>query len=253
MFAGSSSELYQIVNMMSALENKCLQEAVLTLCSGSLRCFALTYFSARCANADKSGYGAGVSEACNFNAVVDFLTISYSFVIVTDACETRQWILGDPADSFLGIILWDAVLGHAQACCTHICRRSGDLLDAPWLTSTVGVFQKKEKSRRGANLARARAVKAERAAARLANRLTSEATVAALSNEDMPMLLGDSFVDDSDGVVQQLESGLFFCVICLFLVGDVLYLVSLYCRACYLSFRTRHPTLAAWVINLRKN
>ena len=102
MFAGSSSELYQIVNMMSALENKCLQEAVLTLCSGSLRCFALTYFSARCANADKSGYGAGVSEACNFNAVVDFLTISYSFVIVTDACETRQWILGDPADSFLG-------------------------------------------------------------------------------------------------------------------------------------------------------
>ena len=192
-------------------------------------------------------------EACNFNAVVDFLTMLFTFVLVTDRTEIWQWILGDHGGCCLGTIRWDALLGHAQACCTHICRRSGDLLDAPWLTSTVGAFQKKVKSRRGANLARARAVKAERAAARLANRLTSEATVAALSNEDMPMLLGDSFVDDSDGVVQQLESGLFFCVICLFLVGDVLYLVSLYCRACYLSFRTRHHKLAAWVINLRKN
>ena len=139
-------------NAVSHCDNKCLQEAIVSLCSSPLRLAAQAFFSVRCANSRKSGLGGGLVEACNFNAVVDFLTMSFTFVFVTDRTETWQWILGDHGGCCLGTIRWDALLGHAQACFTHMRRRLGDLRLAPWLTSTVGVFQKKRQSKRGVHL-----------------------------------------------------------------------------------------------------
>ena len=196
------------VNVVSSFENRCLQEAVTNLCTGSLKYAALAFFSARCANGDKSGYGAGVSEACNFNAVVDLLTMARAFVIVTDVPATRQWILGDPADWFLGTIRWDSVLGHAQACFKYVSRLPGELFHAPWLTSTVGGFPKK-KSKRGAHFSKA--AMEERARASAAKALTSDALASAVATGDVHALLGDSRFDELVGDLEQLDSVSFVC------------------------------------------
>ena len=137
----------------SAFDNKCLQEAVVRLCKGSLRPRAHSFFRVRCANSARSGLGGSALEAFNFFAVVEFLAMTSSCVIVVDRAKSSQWILGGSAACVLGSILWDDVVGHAEACCTHVSSRSCSLSCAPWLMSTVGVGKKK--SRRGWNFTRA--------------------------------------------------------------------------------------------------
>ena len=157
-------------------ENKCLQEAIVAMCTGSFQFRAHAFFSARCANSEKSWLSGSAAEARNFFAVREFLTMCSCCVYVVDRSQTRFWILESSVGFVFVTLLWDEVLGHAHmVCLSDVSRRLGDSSDALWLRCAVGGPKKNKKCKRGANLPRV--VRAERAGAVLAKRLTSDALV----------------------------------------------------------------------------
>ena len=186
-------------------ENKCLQEAVVAMCTGSFQFRAHAFFSARCANSEKSWLSGSAAEARNFFAVREFLAMCSCCVYVVDRSQTRFWTLESSVGSVLGTLLWDEVLGHAHmVCLSDVSRRLGDSSDALWLRCAVGGPKKNKNCKRGASLTRA--ARAERAGAVLAKRLTSDALVSSVSDEEVSVPPHMRFFDEPEGVLDQQRS-----------------------------------------------
>ena len=187
-------------------QNKCLQEAIVALCSGSLQFRACAFFSARCANCEKSGLSGSAAEARNFFAVRTFLAMSSCCIYVVDRSDIQYWILGRSDGFVLGTLLWDDVLGHAYMVCSSDASRSlGDSSDAPWLRCAVGGPKKNRNSKRGWHWTKA--AKAERAGAVLSKRQTSD-VVSFDSERDMSAVPHKRSVDEPEGVLHQHRSDL---------------------------------------------
>ena len=110
-FQRPSSDRHRI----GQFDNKCLQEAIVNLCTGGFRLRAFAFFCARCANSERSGLGGTAVEASNFDAVLEFLMVSSCCVRIVDQLQARHWLLGSCVGSIIGSICWDAEVGHAQA------------------------------------------------------------------------------------------------------------------------------------------
>ena len=72
--------------------NKCLQKALVRLCDGKLRRYALEYFRSTCANDSGGGLGECIVERAGFLFVLAFLYVSQLFVWVYDpeACAVGE-------------------------------------------------------------------------------------------------------------------------------------------------------------------
>ena len=143
--------------------NKCLQNAVARLLSGSERKAALAYFRRACANHAACGHGADSEERTDFIRVLWFLVSIDAFVWVYEPsviADSAAWRLGCYHGRCIGALCWGTVNAHVRPGCLQAHFVELPLESAPWLRSVVGApkagsnakGRAKAKSARGAHL-----------------------------------------------------------------------------------------------------
>lgn len=159
-------------------QGKCLQAAVVGVCSGDMRRRAERWFAKACANNDGSGLGGTLREARNFVSVCDFLCKEKRFVWIVEREEefapvSSRWQLGASAGECVGSLVWRRWSRHVvkvQVLSTFwdIHRvEPGSAGSAPWMVAPAGAPKKKTGFRGGDPRQAAKASVAKRQAAQL--------------------------------------------------------------------------------------
>ncbi len=151
-----SLELEDCGHWLGRWRRKCLQNAVLGICSWASWQRCSRRFLVQCANNRGAGFSAGVCEAANFRVVQRALREERLCVRIISAASLQawkqgvglcSWILGDPRSSLAGTLLWLTceehvlvVRGDARILDSTLSSimMGRDVRSAPWHTSVVG-------------------------------------------------------------------------------------------------------------------
>ena len=153
---------------------KCLANAVLALCRGSMYDRVRAFLLVRCCNGAGAGFGGTVREAENMHAVIDVLKREGVSVVVVSAdsvvsggeglCGTF-WELGEQGAPRLGVLLWAGQHVHVLRgnAITAALRESSER--APWYQVVAKGKRGGLTAKRAENLAKAREAKRAKAKA----------------------------------------------------------------------------------------